>query len=348
MAEERKEEKKVEEAKHKTDHKEEKKKAPKSIKFNVWMFTTAVFLIAFLILAYFYFSKPVDQMKVIDPEEAGKKAVDYINENLLQPGTSVSLDDVEEIAGIYKVVVSYQGQKIPVYITKDGNYLFLSNPLKTSEKIIREEESQTTGEFDAPDNEKPDVELYVMSFCPYGVQAENAMKPVVDLLKDKANFKIRFIANVGGNTTESVSSLHGMNEAKEDLRQLCIQKYYDQTTFWNYLMEISSKCFSLYRDEAALDSCWKNASRELGIDINKIENCAYGSEGLDMLKADESLTRKYGITGSPTLLINGQRYNGPRTPEDFKKAVCSGFVAEPVECSRSLSTTGGAVSGGCA
>ena len=71
---------------------------------------------------------------------------------------------------------------------------------------------------------RPSVELFVMSFCPYGVQAENAMGPVVDLLGSKADIKIRFIATVNGATPDTVRSLHGLSEAKEDLRQLCIMR----------------------------------------------------------------------------------------------------------------------------
>jgi protein-disulfide isomerase len=309
------------------------------------MIISVILLIALIGTVAYVVMNPGQTASVLTKDQAGEKALSYINQNLLTSGLSATLESVEEAGGVYTVTISLQGSQIPVYLTKNGEYLFIYPPYNTSVKIETEAEQPST--FDAPDKEVPEVDLYVMSFCPYGVQAENTMKPVVDLLGSKVNFKIRFIANVGGTTVESVSSLHGLNEAKEDLRQVCIQKYYDQTTFWKYLMDINANCYSLYRDANALDACWKNASAKFGIDVAKIETCAYGSEGIDLLKADEALTSQYGISGSPTLLINGQTYTGSRTAEDFKAGICTGFTAEPTECSQALSTTSGTAQGSC-
>lgn len=188
--------------------------------------------------------------------------------------------------------------------------------------------------FDAPDKEKPEVNLFVMSFCPYGIQAENYMKPAVDLLGEKIDIKIRFIANI---QNDNVVSLHGANEAMEDRRQLCIMKYYDQKTYWNYLIEIDNNCSSVYSDANALETCWKNAANKFNIDTAKIDACSKGSESIDMLKADEQLAQKYGVSGSPTLIINGEQYSGDRGSEAFKQAICSGFSSKPSECSQTLS-----------
>ena len=68
---------------------------------------------------------------------------------------------------------------------------------------------------------------------------------------------------------------------------------------------------------------------------------------MNLLKADEELTDKYGVTGSPTLIINGVDYSGARTSEAYKQAICSAFKTAPAECNQSLSTTGTAASGNC-
>ncbi len=283
----------------------------------------------------------------IDSQQAGQKAVSYINQNLLQPGISCSLINSTERAGLYEVWVSISSTQgsmaLPVWVSKDGNLLFTSG-IDMSQSIP----NQQTGQgFDAPDSEKPVVELFVMSFCPYGVQAENMMKPVVDLLGDKVDFKIRFIASVTGNTIDSVQSLHGPNEAKEDLRQACIQKHYPDK-FWTYLMGINSNCYSVYRDAQALETCWKAQAQAAGIDISQVEVCAYGQEGLGLLRADEQAAEQYGVSGSPTLIINGVQYSGSRSSEAFKQAICSGFASQPAECGQTLSTSGGsAPAGGC-
>jgi len=310
---------------------------------NVWMVTTLV--LAILLAVFYLRGFSATGMFVLTSQQASTKAIDFINNNLIQTG-SVSLVSVEDMSGLYKVTTSYQGQEIPVYITKDGSYLFVSQPISTGET----ETTTTTQPEETPKTDKPSVELFVMSFCPYGVQAENLMKPVVDLLGSKADIKVRFITNVQGTTADSVQSLHGLTEAQEDLRQACIMKNYDQKTYWNYLMEIDNSCYGKIdtKDSTALDTCWNAAATKVGIDAAKIETCSSGSEGINLLKADEQLTEKYGVTGSPTLVINGVTYSGARSSEAFKQAICNAFNTAPSECSQTLSgSTGAAASGGC-
>jgi glutaredoxin len=183
---------------------------------------------------------------------------------------------------------------------------------------------------------RPSTEMFVMSFCPFGVQAENAMDPVVGLLGTKADFKVRYIATVQGTTVDSVKSLHGLPEAKEDLRQLCIAKDYPQE-LWPYLVEVNARCYPVYKNATQLELCQKNVTATRGIDNQKIETCAGGSEGLALLSADEAITQNYKVTGSPTLIMNGQRYSGLRTAEAFKQGICARFETPPAECSVNLS-----------
>lgn len=323
----------------------------KKIKVNPWMLSTFVLTFVFVIMLYNYdffcnfsISGFLCKSSTLSQDLAGKKIVDFINNNLVQGTDKATLLAVEEVNGLYKVTTLYQGQQIPVYSTKDGEYLFVSQPIKLSE--APKDDTQPSG-FDAPDKAIPDVELYVMSFCPFGVQAENAMKSVFDLLGNKTNFKIRFIANVNGDTPESVHSLHGLNEAMEDLRQICIMKNYNAKTYWDYLMEINKNCYSSYRDAAELDKCWKAAASKLNIDVNKIDTCSKSKEAIDLLKIDERFTEQNGVRGSPTLIINGATYNGARTSDAFKQAICSGFTNPPVECSTDLEETSNTPTGSC-
>jgi predicted DsbA family dithiol-disulfide isomerase len=181
---------------------------------------------------------------------------------------------------------------------------------------------------------RPSTELFVMSFCPYGVQAENAMGPVVDLLGTKSDIKVRFIATVNGDTVDAVKSLHGLAEAKEDLRQLCIMKMYPDI-YWDYLNLMNTRCYPGWQNATLLASCQTNVTTSLG--ISNIETCATGSEGLALLRADEAITQNLKVTGSPTLIMNGQKYVGQRTAEAYKQAICARFETPPAECNVNLS-----------
>jgi hypothetical protein len=186
-----------------------------------------------------------------------------------------------------------------------------------------------------------------MAFCPYGTQAESAMKPVVDLLGTKADIRVRYITTVRGSTVDSVQSLHGLPEAQEDLRQICIQKNYPQK-FWDYIESFNPRCYPLSQNTTSLNTCWRNTTASLGIDSAAIETCSTGSEGLGMLTEDEMNANQNGATASPTLFINDVKYSGARTPEAYKQAICNSFDAAPPECGTILAASQQtASSGGC-
>jgi len=184
---------------------------------------------------------------------------------------------------------------------------------------------------------RPVADLYVMSFCPYGTQAETGMGPVADLLKSKADIRIRYITTISGTTPDSVNSLHGPSEAKEDLRQICINKYYPDQ-FWSYIKTFNEQCYPSWRNATALESCQENILATLSLDSAKIDTCTSGAEGITLLKADETAATNNRATASPMLFINGVLYSGTRTPEAYKQAICNSFETVPAECSTVLSS----------
>lgn len=194
---------------------------------------------------------------------------------------------------------------------------------------------------------RPAVDLYVMAFCPYGTQAETVMKPVVVLLGSKADIRLRYITTVTGTTADSVNSLHGSAEAQEDLRQICIQKYYPEK-LWTYIARFNEACYPASGNTETQKVCWMNASTEAGIDLAKIAACASSPEGISLLKGDKADSNKNGASGSPTFIINGVTYSGARTPEAYNPAICNSFENAPAECNTMLSTTQATnAAGGC-
>lgn len=164
-----------------------------------------------------------------------------------------------------------------------------------------------------------DVELYVMSQCPYGVQFEDALKPVYDELKDSVNLRIDFIAR---ETTPGVfSSLHGQPEVEGDIIQLCAAKYYPDK-YYDFIACQNKD----YRDlKASVESC----SKEAGIDASKITACAEGDEGKSLLSKSIKNAQLAGATGSPTVLINGQSYRGKRDAETLTRVLCNKLENHP-------------------
>jgi hypothetical protein len=284
------------------------------------------------------------QGTVIPPADCGAKTIAYVNSNLVQQGASAQLVSTTEEQGLYKLKITYQSQEGTLYTTKDCTLLFTSALNMTTASGVQQAPQATPVPVKSA---RPVADLYVMSFCPYGTQAETVMGPVVDLLKSKADIRIRYITTISGTTVDSVDSLHGPAEAKEDLRQICINKYYPDK-FWAYLSTFNSACYPSWQNAAALVSCEKNTTATLSIDSAKIDACAQGAEGLALLKTDETASAKDGATASPMLFINGVQYSGARTPEAFKQAICNSFETAPAECNTTLSSASATGStGGC-
>jgi glutaredoxin len=269
-------------------------------------------------------------------QDAANKTIDYINTYLLGGQGTANLTSVKEDNGMFALKFNIAGREYDSYVTTDGKLLF---PSVVDMSQTPQVTTTAPAKFEPKKTDKPVAQLYVMSFCPYGIEAENAMKPVVDLLGSKASIETHYIVSVSGNT---VSSLHGDFEATEDERQVCIWKNYGQATFWTYVTYLNSKCNS-----GNIDTCWKDAAKSAKVDTTKIENCVK-TEGLTLMKAEAALSSQNGVSGSPTLIINGATYNGARTADAYKQAICSAFNTQPSECSKALSaSSGNTSSGGC-
>ena len=300
-----------------------------------------VILIVFLAIML----SPSGNSTSVPIQPCAEKVIGYANENLVQPGTSVTFKSVAENRGMYEIHGTYQSQDVTIYTTKDCTMLF-TNGINMSASVGTATQKPTPAPTPVK-TARPSVDLYVMAFCPYGTQAESAMMPVVSLLGSKSDIQVRYITTVRGTTVDSVQSLHGSSEAQEDLRQICIQKKYPQK-FWDYIDTFNARCYPVSQNLTSLNACWRNTSEDLGFDTLAIETCATGSEGLGLLNTDETNANQNSATASPTLLINGVKYSGARTPEAYKQAICNSFDTAPAECGTTLtSTQTAASSGGC-
>jgi len=293
-------------------------------------------LVAILVAAisisgtYFYFKK-IPKGKFLSPQEAAQKAISYINENLLQKGITASIVNVEEESGLYKFHLKIGEQEFISYVTKDGKILFPEEGIDIEKELTKAGEETSPQEIQKTD--RPDVKLFVMSYCPYGLQAQKMFLPVYNLLKDKTEMEVYFVNYI----------MHEKKEIDENLRQYCIQKE-EKEKYYDYL-----SCF-------VKDGNFEKCLSEADVDREKLNNCVSKTDGEYKIYSqyeDQStwlngnypkfdvhsdLNEKYGVQGSPTVVINdGIVEVSPRSPEKFKETICQAFTSAPEECSRTLS-----------
>ena len=181
------------------------------------------------------------------------------------------------------------------------------------------------------------IELFVMSQCPYGVQAETLAKSVIDSFNGEVNLSVRFIASE--NADGSFTSLHGANEVAEDLRQVCIMKYYP-AKIMNY-----TGCIAANYSNAG--SIWQNCAGSNSIDSTKISNCSTGNEGKALLSENIKLGESLGIGSSPTMMLNNNTLFSTIYAEQINEVVCA-YDPALNGCNKTLSGAGTTTpSGGC-
>jgi hypothetical protein len=275
-------------------------------------------LVAGWFLFYFYQANAE-----LGPQAAAEKAISFINENFLSEGNVASLVNVTEEGTVYKIVLDIGGQEYTSFTSKDGKFIFPEGyPMDTQSQ----EEEETT---EVAKSDKPVVDLYVMSFCPYGNLAENTMLPVYNLLKDKVAWNMHYIVNADGDT---ISSLHGQPEVDQDKREACVLKNSGLDNWFKFTTFVNDNC----GDDG---SCWEEAATEAGLNKQEISSCV-SSNGLDILKSEATVSSDAGVSGSPTMIINGTKSDAVYQygkPQSYLDAICSAFNAAPGECAQTIS-----------
>lgn len=303
------------------------------LKEDPWKVTSVVFILASLILLILAL-KPGVTGNVINEGDIGQKALDFFNTKLSQiPGT---LESVNQISGVYQIMISAQGQTFPLYFTKDGNWIQQGGKLVPITGQVTQTQTQEQQQ-NVPKTDKPIVELFIWSYCPYGVQAQGPLAEVASLLRDYADFEA--VLYYDG---------HGAYETQQNKIQACIQKL-DKDKYWDYVSgfveEIYPKCGSS-RDIECDKTESINLMKSLGINSAKVMLCV-DSEGESLIEAHSQRASELGVEGSPTFVINGVKAQVSRTAEAIKTAVCGAFNNAPEECSQTLDSGSSTAQGNC-
>jgi len=261
-------------------------------------------------------------------EETVQKAIDFISKNMLD-GAEAVLVSVSEESGVYKFKMKVDADEFDSYLTKDGKILFPSGIT-----LVAPEENNTAaaGEKmtcdDINKTKEPVLEAFVVSQCPFGVQMQRILNEIVKNIPQAASYiKVEYM---GAIEEGKITSMHGDEEAQENLRQICLREE-QPNNLWPYI--------DCHIKEGNVDACLQTAQ----VDVSKLTGCLTdGSRGLAYAEKDFANDSKYEITGSPTLILDGGKVSefdfGGRTAEAVKTMFCCAFQEKPEFCGITLST----------
>jgi len=269
-------------------------------------------------------------------QEIIDNAMTFINDELLPPDSGATLEgvDFKEKIEVTKFQIKIADKTYDSFVSQNGEYLF-PDVIKMAEAL---EAKDIQGSAQVPADivkaDEPNIDLFIMSYCPFGLQAQKTMLPVYDLLKDKANIKMRFVDYI----------MHDKQELDENLVQYCIQSE-SLEKYRDYLYCFvedgdSEKCLlSANVDQGTLNSCVTGLDREYNISADYEDKDTWLNGTYPKFDVEKDLNELYNVGGSPTIIINGQAVNiNPRTPENYKAFICQSFNIQPEECLETLST----------
>lgn len=300
-----------------------------------------IIALAILIAGGVYYEK-VWKKNNLTQEAAKAQAEDFVNNNLMQSSeTKAEISSVTKENGMFKVMLKIgegdEKQEYTSYLTLDGKKFIpdgtnaMMDIEETKKQIEESKKKEAEAEKEIPKSDKPKVDLFVMSFCPYGNKAEDTMQPVYELLKNKVDFNFHYIVSSEG---DKINSLHGEPEVAQNEREACVLKYFGKDKWMNFVTYVNKNC-------GADGACWEAGIKSVGLNSAKIATCVK-AEGAKLMKADEKTSTDAQASGSPTMLINGVSTKAVykyADSESYKQAICASFNTAPSECAKVLGTS---------
>lgn len=289
--------------------------------------------------------------QVLSIQQAAEKAISYVDQSLASQGatnTATLTGATDTESNVYQISFKISEQEYDAWVSKDGKYLFPAaydltenlNNASNSESNTSTDESQEATCESLKKTDRPLLEAFVVSKCPYGLQMQRVLYEIVKNLPSLAeNIKVEYIGAIENN---KITSMHGDAEAQENLRQICIREE-QADKYWDYV--------GCYIKKGETDNCLTSTN----VNKTKLNTCMTDTtKGLEYAKADFVSQNKYNISGSPTLITNEENLNKPNKPIEFvfggrtaeavKTLICCEFKEELSVCSQSL-TTDSAASG---
>jgi len=221
------------------------------------------------------------------------------------------------ILAIALIIVSYAGFFYTPAIAGDDNQTATQDVAEATKNSEKENQLQTV-------KTKLPIELYVMSQCPYGLQAENTLfEAVQNIGEGNFDLQVEFISTDLGDG--KFKSLHGEPETKGNIAQLCTEKH-NPEQFLNLIL-----CMN--KDSKGIPDNWESCSNKLSLNTEAIKTCYEGEEGIELLQESAAKAVARQASGSPTIYVNDEKYSGGRTTADFERSFCNSFEEQPAYCS---------------
>lgn len=240
-----------------------------------------------------------------------KKAVDYLNQNILK-GQVAELGGVFEESGVIKMQIKVNGSDFESYVTKDGKLFFpeainISSYSNNSQgngngsavDFDITQENHVRGDFSAP--------ITLVEFSDFECPFCEKHVPTLERILEEYAGSVRLVYR-----HFPLKSIHPSAQKAAEASECASE----QGKFWEYhdlLFDNQKSGFSVEK--------FKQWAVQLGLNASQFDNCLDSSKYAGKVDADASEGASKRVNGTPATFINGELVSGAVPYEDFKKKI---------------------------
>ena len=276
--------------------------------FN-WKATAITFIVISVILLYFAWFNLSHVF--VTKSSIGVDLVNYLNEQAPAP---VALQKVSSENGLYKVDVSFQGETVTLYASKDGKLFGSLQPLTADDSntdtdtlpIVdaSEDDDPSTGDENAP--------VTIIEFsdfqCPFCQRFYQQTLPLIEENYVKTG-KVRIVFR------DFPLGFH-QNAQKSAEAAECAD---DQGKFWQYHDLLFEKGSGDGTGLAVVDL--KKYAQQLGLNVAMFNNCLDSGKYANEVAKDLADGTSYGVSGTPAFFVNGNFIEGAQPYSAFQEVI---------------------------
>ncbi|MFH1506129.1 MAG: hypothetical protein ABIE94_04055 [archaeon] len=233
------------------------------------------------------------------------------------------------------------------FLDKAGNYYSLrigasfdptreicdNNKDDTDNDLVDCDDPDCTGSMECREEKAGNLQVFIMSDCPYGRKAVEALYEVTGNFGDAMNYEVHYIASEQG---DGFSSLHGQYEVDENIIQLCVLEH--SPDMWMEYMYCRAT-------DGVKGKDWNECAASSKVDVEAVQTCFDSGEGTGLLREDITLAQGLGVSASPTWMANNRYQFSGIDAETVRSNFCQ--YNEITGCEATLTGNTGTPSGSC-
>lgn len=284
---------------------------------NPWVPATFVLAIALILVLVFSGAPTVSGGATAD--EAANNIVSFINS---QGTGTVSLVEVSQTGSLYQVVVDFEGQEVPVYVTLDGEYLVSDRIPITGAAVLDTGSagSGNTGQQEvvnvdiesAPSLGSVDAPVTIVEFsdyqCPF---CQRHYQQTYSQIKENYidSGMVRYVM-----MDFPLNSIHPEAQGAAEAAH-CVRDQLGDEAYFEYHDVLFENQQTLSEANYIL---WAG---ELGVSGTEFTECLDSGKFADLVNENQVYGQQLGITGTPGFFINGKLVSGAQPYSVFEQAI---------------------------